>query len=55
MACMEHECVVCGWATFDNVARTPCPKHGFEDMRHHFDEPEHDYDREDDDDERDED
>lgn len=44
MACMEHECVECPWATFDNAPRTSCPVHGPESTRHHFDEPEHDED-----------
>lgn len=39
MACMEHYCPNCGWATFNNESRTPdvCPKCG-EDLRHIFDE-----------------
>lgn len=37
MACMEHVCRICDWATFDNQARTRCPRHP-EDTAHYFDE-----------------
>ena len=46
MACMEHDCIDCGYMEMDN-SRGPsiCPKCGG-DMRHTFDEvPECDYDR----------
>ena len=40
MACMEHSCSRCNFATFNNESGGPysCPKCGAE-LRHYFDEP----------------
>lgn len=40
MACMEHECYVCGWFQSDNKSRKeePCPRCGSYQVGHFFDE-----------------
>lgn len=40
MACMEHQCGRCGWASSDNVPQHPvCPKCGSPSVTRVFDEP----------------
>ena len=43
MACMTHDCTVCGETVFDNSPYTKCPVCGGQ-MIHSFDEDESDYD-----------
>ena len=40
MACMEHECRKCGWATMDNSPSSPavCPSCGSTEFYSSFDE-----------------
>lgn len=58
MACMDHECVACGYAWMDNACARSCPECGAR-VTNHFDEDKYDLldDRDDllhDDDDRDE-
>ena len=39
MACMAHDCRVCGMGWFDNQSGGPCPRCGSLDVTSDFDEP----------------
>ncbi len=39
MACLEHECLGCGYLFFNNSTSEACPECGGHEFTSHFDEP----------------